>query len=89
VLFDLNPSPPSGDRLNLIVTDLGELLEAHHQRDRAERVSRSKDEFLATFAHELRNPPSAPSPIQHWIGASPRAPSRCGSSATSFGSSKC
>src|SRR6476660_6707442 len=34
--------PPSGDRLNLIVTDLGELLEAHHRRDRAERVSRSK-----------------------------------------------
>jgi PAS domain S-box-containing protein len=50
---------PSGDRLNLIVTDLGELLEAHHRRDRAERVSRSKDEFLATFAHELRNPLAA------------------------------
>src|SRR6476659_10150346 len=49
----------SGDRLNLIVTDLSELLEAHHLRDRAERMSRSKDEFLATFAHELRNPLAA------------------------------
>jgi PAS domain S-box-containing protein len=49
----------SGNRLNLIVTDLSELLEAHQLRDRAERVSRSKDEFLATFAHELRNPLAA------------------------------
>jgi signal transduction histidine kinase/ActR/RegA family two-component response regulator len=47
---------PSGDRLNVIVTDLSDLLEAHQLRDRAERESRTKDEFLATFAHELRNP---------------------------------
>ena len=46
----------SGDRLNLIVMDLSELLEAHNQRDRAERESHTKDEFIATFAHELRNP---------------------------------
>jgi two-component system, sensor histidine kinase len=46
----------SGDRLNLIVTDVSDLLEARHLRDRAERESRTKDEFMATFAHELRNP---------------------------------
>ncbi len=46
----------SGDRLNLIVTDLRELLEANSNRDRAERDSRTKDEFLAMLAHELRNP---------------------------------
>jgi PAS domain S-box-containing protein len=46
----------AGDRLNLIVTDLSDLLEARNLRDRAERESRTKDEFLATFAHELRNP---------------------------------
>ena len=46
----------SGDRLNLIVTDLSELLEANSNRDRAERDSRTKDEFLAMLAHELRNP---------------------------------
>jgi signal transduction histidine kinase/ActR/RegA family two-component response regulator len=45
-----------GDRLNLIVTDLRELLEATSNRDRAERDSRTKDEFLAMLAHELRNP---------------------------------
>ena len=45
-----------GDRLNLIVTDLRELLEANNGRDRAERNSRTKDEFLAMLAHELRNP---------------------------------
>ena len=46
----------AGNRLNLIVTDLSDLLEARTLRDRAERESRTKDEFLATFAHELRNP---------------------------------
>ena len=46
----------NGDRLNLIVTDLRELLEANTNRERAERVSRTKDEFLVLLAHELRNP---------------------------------
>jgi PAS domain S-box-containing protein len=46
----------NGDRLNLIVSDLSELLEANSNRDRAERDSRTKDEFLAMLAHELRNP---------------------------------
>ena len=45
-----------GEHLNLIVTDLSELLEATTNRDRAERDSRTKDEFLAMLAHELRNP---------------------------------
>jgi PAS domain S-box-containing protein len=45
-----------GERLNLIVTDLRELLEATSHRHRAERDSRTKDEFLAMVAHELRNP---------------------------------
>ena len=36
----------TGDRLNLIVTDLRELLAANNNRERAERDSRSKDEFL-------------------------------------------
>jgi signal transduction histidine kinase/ActR/RegA family two-component response regulator len=47
---------PTGDRLNLIVTDLTEILAANSNRDRAERDSRTKDDFLAILAHELRNP---------------------------------
>jgi signal transduction histidine kinase len=45
-----------GDRLNLIVTDLRELLQARSHRDRAERDSRTKDDFLAMLSHELRTP---------------------------------
>ena len=48
-----------GDRLNLIVTDLTELLQARTSRDRAERDSRSKDDFLAMLSHELRTPLAA------------------------------
>ena len=48
-----------GNRRNLIVTDMTDLLEAHRNRDRAERDSRTKDEFLALLAHELRNPLAA------------------------------
>ena len=46
----------NGNRLNLIVMDLSELLEANSNRDRAMRDSRTKDDFLAMMAHELRNP---------------------------------
>jgi two-component system, sensor histidine kinase len=42
--------------LGLIVTDISALVEARHDRDRAERDSRTKSEFLAMLAHELRNP---------------------------------
>jgi signal transduction histidine kinase/ActR/RegA family two-component response regulator len=58
---------PGGDRLNLIVTDLSELLEANSNRDRAERDTRTKDEFLAMLAHELRNPLGAISNAVHVI----------------------
>ena len=50
---------PHGDRLNLIVTDLRELLEANSSREQAERDTRTKNEFLAMLAHELRNPVGA------------------------------
>ena len=49
----------NGRRLNLIVTDLTELLEANRNRDRAEYDSRTKDDFLAMLGHELRTPLSA------------------------------
>jgi signal transduction histidine kinase/CheY-like chemotaxis protein len=49
----------SGVQLNLIVTDLTDLLAATSSRDRAEHDNRAKDEFMATLAHELRNPLSA------------------------------
>ena len=46
----------SGIQLNLIVTDLTDLLAATSSRDRAELDNRTKDEFMAVLAHELRNP---------------------------------
>src|SRR6185503_20521890 len=50
------PAQAGGDRLNLIVTDLRELFEATSNRERAEHDNRTKDEFLAMLAHELRTP---------------------------------
>ncbi len=58
-----------GARRNLIVTDMTELLEAHTKRDRAERDSRTKDEFLALLGHELRNPLGAISTAAHMLKA--------------------
>lgn len=49
-------SSPAGERLNVIVTDLSDLAAAEAARDRARRDSRTKDEFLAMLAHELRSP---------------------------------
>jgi len=58
---------PAGERLNLIVSDLSELLSANHNRERAERDSRTKDDFLATLAHELRTPLSAITTAVHTL----------------------
>lgn len=52
-------SASNGTHLNVIVTDLSELIQARSNRDRAERDSRTKDEFLAMLSHELRTPLSA------------------------------
>src|SRR5688572_19835993 len=49
-------SAASGGQLNLVVTDLTELQAANSGRERAERESRTKDEFLTLLAHELRTP---------------------------------
>jgi PAS domain S-box-containing protein len=59
----------NGERLNLIVTDVSELLSANENRARAERDSRSKDDFLATLAHELRTPLGVISSAVHTLAS--------------------
>lgn len=49
-------SSPGAERVNVIVTDLSDLAAAEAARDRSLRDSRTKDEFLAMLAHELRSP---------------------------------
>ena len=68
-------SSTSGQQLNLIVTDLTELLEATSNRARAEHESRTKDEFLTMLAHELRTP----------LGAISQCRRECSSSRTPKG----
>jgi signal transduction histidine kinase len=57
-----------GNYLNLIVTDLTDLLAANCSRDRAEHDNRTKDEFMAMLAHELRNPLAASPPLPETAG---------------------
>lgn len=61
----------SADHRNVIVTDLTELVEATSNRDRARRDSRTKDEFVALLAHELRNPLGAISVAAHVLRTTP------------------
>ena len=61
----------AGERRNLIVTDMTELLEAHRESDRATRDSRTKDEFLTMVAHELRNPLSTISTAVQLLNLAP------------------
>jgi len=60
VRLSLSTTPsPGGEHLNLVVTDLTDLLEAQGHRARAEQDNRTKDEFMAMLAHELRTPLAA------------------------------
>ncbi len=49
------PATGPGSRC-LMVADLRALIEVRSERDRAERDSHTKNEFMAMLAHELRNP---------------------------------
>jgi signal transduction histidine kinase/CheY-like chemotaxis protein len=58
VHFSLTTTVPSqgAGSLCLLVADLRALVAARSERDRAERDSHMKNEFMAMLAHELRNP---------------------------------
>src|SRR4029077_21104971 len=60
VSLSLSTTPlPRGDHLNLVITDLTELIEAEVHQLQAEHDNRTKDQFLAMLAHELRSPLAA------------------------------
>jgi signal transduction histidine kinase/ActR/RegA family two-component response regulator len=66
-------SSANGDRLNLIVTDLSALMDANNKREHAEHQNRTKDEFLAMLAHELRSPLAAISAAVSVLEPTPEA----------------
>ena len=68
MLLNARPFPPDSKHPELILLAVEDVSALRERADELAEVSRHKDEFLATLAHELRNPLAPISNSVHYLG---------------------
>ncbi len=68
MLLNARPFPPDSDHPELILLAVEDVSAVRERADELAEASRHKDEFLATLAHELRNPLSPIRNSVHYLG---------------------
>ena len=68
MLLNARPFPPDSKHPELILLAVEDVSELRKRADELAEVSRHKDEFLATLAHELRNPLAPIRNSVHYLG---------------------
>ena len=68
MLLNARPFPPNSEHPELILLAVEDVSELRKRADDLAEVSRHKDEFLATLAHELRNPLAPIRNSVHYLG---------------------
>ncbi len=68
MLLNARPFPPASSRPELILLAVEDVSALHERADELAEASLHKDEFLATLAHELRNPLSPIRNSVHYLG---------------------
>jgi PAS domain S-box-containing protein len=68
MLLNARPFPPDSEHPELILLAVEDVSALRERADELAEVSRHKDEFLATLAHELRNPLAPIRNSVHYLG---------------------
>ena len=68
MLLNARPFPPDSKHPELILLAVEDVSELRERADELAEASRHKDEFLATLAHELRNPLAPIRNSVHYLG---------------------
>lgn len=68
LLLNARPFPPESKHPELILLAVQDVSALRERADEMAAVNRNKDEFLATLAHELRNPLAPISNAVHYLG---------------------
>ena len=68
VLLNARPFPPDSKHPELILLAMEDVSVLRERADELATANRNKDEFLATLAHELRNPLAPISNAVHYLG---------------------
>ena len=68
MLLNARPFPPDSEHPELILLAVEDVSALRERADELAEASRHKDEFLATLAHELRNPLAPIRNAVHYLG---------------------